>query len=1778
MTRSLIVRDAQEHNLKHVNVTIPRDSIVVITGVSGSGKSSLAFDTIFQEGQRRFVDSLSAYARQFIGSMKRPDVESIRGISPTISIDQKTVNRNPRSTVGTVVEIMDYYRLLFARLGVPHCPKCGKKIQAQTPDQIVDNLYAESEGRALVVLAPMVQERKGEYRKELADLVNKGFSRVRVDGIFYRLEEVPLLVRYEKHTIEVVMDRVPLEKKNISRVRESIEGALHLTEGKVVAFLLDDKDYFVQGTELACVKCGISIPELEPRLFSFNDPQGQCPNCKGLGRSYRFEPNLIVPDDSLSIEQGALACQKADGDVIFTHHGWSAFKAAAKADNFSLSTPWKDLSESAKNAIFYGTEHVIRYRSREGYVTQSVPGIIPQMQALWDQWHIIHFKKFMHEEVCNVCGGARLHPVANAVEFHGHGLHEMSEWSIERSEKFFRELQLSAREDRIGHEIFKEIRNRLGFLTSVGLGYLTLSRGAATLSGGEAQRIRLASAVGAGLQGVLYVLDEPSVGLHPRDNEMLLSILERLRAQGNSLIIVEHDEETMRHADCVIDIGPGAGVEGGNVVAMGTVEDLEKNPKSLTGQYLSGAKRIEIPKIRKLVNSKTHFLEVLGAAEHNLKSIDVKIPLDGIFTVVTGVSGSGKSSLVNHILRRELSRHFFGAKDTPGKFDHIEGLEYIDKVIEIDQTPIGRTPRSNPATYTKIFDDIRDLFASLSESKMRGYTKSRFSFNVSGGRCEACEGAGVKNVEMQILPDIQVPCEVCDGKRFNDATLEIHYHGRTITDILDMTIEDACKFFADLPRIAEPLALLKEIGLGYLTLGQPSTTLSGGEAQRIKISTELRRPGTGHTLYLLDEPTTGLHFEDIRKLLECLARLRALGNSMVVIEHNLDVIKCADWVIDLGPEAGEKGGYIVAAGTPEQVAKNKKSHTGRYLAPLLANASLAPITKNPWRALESTASLDIEVVGARKHNLKNFSVTIPRHKFTVVSGVSGSGKSSFAFHTLFAEGQRRFVETLSTYARRFLGRMDRGCIDSIHGLAPAIAIDQGSSSRSPRSTVATLTEIYDYFRILWARVGEAHCIDCGEPIRSTNVASIVEHVFTHYAGKNLNVLAPLWIANGNRNWMASAAEKVESLSARLVELGYRKVLVDGKIIALPMKGIPKNSKEVFGLVDFIPISESNRNRLVDALERAYRDGHEVLGIQIESSKLETFSQVPGCSHCHWYLETELNPKHFSFNTHWGACETCFGLGMNDKGEECPSCHGARLKPAYRSVLVNGENITTVTAKSIDEARVWFAECSFSGGNAIVAKPLLREILGRLDFLIGVGLGYVGLSRTGETLSGGEAQRIRLASQIGSGLEGVLYVLDEPTVGLHQSDTHKLLETLYRLRDLGNTLVVVEHDMEMIRAADHLLDFGPGAGELGGEVVAEGSPKELSRKSALKAFPQSETVKYLTGSLPLYNPPGGHPIDANTEFLEFKNMDLNNLKNISVRFPQGCISTVCGVSGSGKSSLVMGEILPLMKGAFARGTKRKQARERVFFPDSIKDVLLVDQDPISGTPRSTPASYTGVLESIRQLFARMEISKVKGFDAGRFSYNSARGRCAACEGRGSVAIQMHFLSDVWEVCEECKGKRYNQETLTVEFKGKNIADVLDMRIDDACEFFKDQLKILKPLQILCEVGLGYLRLGQSATTLSGGEAQRMKLAAELSKSKKEGLLYLLDEPTTGLHLKDIQILWNLLRRLTDLGNTVIIVEHHPDIIRLSDWIVELGPTGGDAGGFLSYQGLPRDNNP
>lgn len=941
MKNEIVIRGAREHNLKNIDLTIPRDKLVVFTGVSGSGKSSLAFDTLYAEGQRRYVESLSSYARQFLGQMEKPDVDQIDGLSPAISIDQKTTSHNPRSTVGTVTEIYDYLRLLYARIGVPHCPKCGKEIKKQTIDQIVDRVLELPERTKIQLLAPVVRGRKGEHVKLLEDAKKSGYVRVRVDGIIYDLSEEIKLEKNKKHTIEIIVDRLVVKEGIQKRLTESIETVTALTGGLLVVDVNQGEDELVFSQNFSCPDCGIDLMEIEPRLFSFNNPSGACPTCTGLGMQMKFDEQLIVPNDSLSIAGGAIVAPGYNSISSKDTMTRVLFDALAEEYGFSLDTPFRELPEEIKKIIFYGTGGkklritYTNYRGTGSY-DYAFEGIIPNLQRRYSETSETmrgEYEEYMTNIECPSCHGMRLRPEVLAITVGGKNISQVTELSVADIQKFFQNLQLSGRDEMIAERILKEIHARIGFLVDVGLDYLTLSRAAGTLSGGEAQRIRLATQIGSGLVGVVYILDEPSIGLHQRDNDKLLKTLQHLRDIGNSLIVVEHDEDTMYAADFIVDVGPGAGKDGGNIICTGDVEEIKACTESLTGDYLSGRKKIEVPEKRRPVNPEA-MLHIVGAAENNLKQINVDIPL-GIFTCVTGVSGSGKSSLVNEILYKRLARDLNRAKLRPGNHEDMNGQNQLDKVINIDQSPIGRTPRSNPATYTGLFDMIRDVFAQTTEAKMRGYQKGRFSFNVKGGRCEACAGDGIIKIEMHFLPDIYVPCEVCHGKRYNRETLEVKYKGKTISDVLEMTVEEALEFFENIPRIKAKLQTLYDVGLSYVQLGQSSTTLSGGEAQRVKLATELSKKSTGRTMYILDEPTTGLHMADVHKLVHILQRLAEGGNTVVVIEHNLDVIKTADYIIDLGPEGGTGGGTIVACGTPEEVCGVPASYTGKYLKPIL---------------------------------------------------------------------------------------------------------------------------------------------------------------------------------------------------------------------------------------------------------------------------------------------------------------------------------------------------------------------------------------------------------------------------------------------------------------------------------------------------------------------------------------------------------------------------------------------------------------------------------------------------------------------------------------------------------------------------------------------------------------------------------------------------------------------------------------------------------------------------
>jgi len=1756
----ILVRKAVEHNLKGIDVDIPRDVLCTVTGVSGSGKSSLAFDTIFREGQRRFLESLSAYARQFLGQMEKPRVERVEGLSPAVSIDQKGMSRNPRSTVGTITEVYDFLRLLFARLGVPHDPETGEPIRGRTPGQITDAILRDADGEAVMVLAPIVKDRKGEYRKELEDLRLRGYVRARIDGEVRRLEEVERLERYKRHSIEIIVDRMRVSEEKRGRVAEAVEMALDEGGGSMMLLAGEDVRHF--GTVLSSAATGFTVPELEPRLFSFNSPHGQCPECSGLGWVDRIDPERVVADPALSVHEGVLAPLGPDLTIPYIGFDRQKLRRVASDLGFSLRDPWRSLTPKQKRVLLHGEPEPKKRARGRGRKKRRFRGILPLLDWVYGATRHPKLAPFARSGPCEPCDGTRLNPAARSVLFSGRGIAEVAALPVDEAFAWVEALELEGSAREIGEPILGEIRDRLRFLRDVGLSYLTLDRSAATLSGGEAQRIRLASQVGSGLRGVLYVLDEPSIGLHARDNRRLLATLQRLRDLGNTVLVVEHDEETMVASDHVVDLGPGAGRRGGELVAEGTVEDLLDAERSVTGQYLRGERSIETPSERRSPGEA--IVRIEGARHHNLRAIDVDIPV-GLFTCVTGVSGSGKSSLVHGILVPAARAALQGGRETSGEHRDVRGLDHFDKVIEIEQSPIGRTPRSNPATYTKVFDEIRKLFAATNEARARGYRPGRFSFNVAGGRCEECQGAGVLEIEMQFLANVQVPCPSCRGRRFNAETLDIRFKGRSVTEVLELTVDEALAVFENFPKIARILRTLRDVGLGYVHLGQPSTTLSGGEAQRIKLAAELARPSTGRTLYVLDEPTTGLHFEDIRRLVRSLRDLVDRGNTVVVIEHNLDVVKTADWILDLGPEGGAAGGDLVAAGTPETVMRERGSHTGKALRRHLNRNGLPRVArKKPPRKRRG-----IRVVGARIHNLRSVSVSIPEDRMTVVTGVSGSGKSSLAFDTLFTEGQRRFVESMSTYARRFLGRLDRAPVDRFEGLRPAIAIDQKAPSRNPRSTVATTTEIHDYLRLLWARIGRQHCPETGEELRVFRPGDAARALQSGAKGKKVELLAPLFLPGKSVPLACRSAREAASARDDLRERGFLRVRIGGEVHRLERAPDPGKGDPVFLVVDRVEPGKTGRTRIADSFEQAFAEGRGLAAALVEGEEgITWFPQMPYCVASDYRGEDELEPRMFSFNSHVGACPRCDGIGLTGKKRPvvCESCGGGRLRAGPLAVRVGGRSIAEVSGLTVSEALAFFEGLRLRATERKIAAQALQEIRNRLSFLVRVGLEYLTLDRRSNTLAGGEAQRIRLATQIGNRLAGVLYVLDEPTVGLHPRDTDRLLATLRELRDQGNTIVVVEHDPLFLRGADHLIDMGPGAGTRGGEVVATGSLETIRRSL------RSLTGAYLSGRRTF-------PVRAARRAgtggsIRVRGARAHNLRGIDVEFGLGMFHAVSGVSGGGKSSLVMDVLHPNVLEA-KKSRPRFQHCDAVEGADTIDRVVVVDQQPIGRSPASTPATYSGAMDGIRELFAELPLSRMKGWGKERFSTHVGGGRCPTCSGLGAIRVEMHFLSDVWVRCDDCRGRRFDEETLRARFRGHSIADVLALPITRARELFENVPRIARVLTTLDDVGLGYLELGQSCTDLSGGESQRLKLAAELAATGRGRNLYLLDEPTTGLHFADVHRLLEVFDRLVSAGHTLVVIEHNLDVLRAADRIVDLGPEGGDGGGTIVACGTPEE---
>jgi excinuclease ABC subunit A len=2266
------IRGARQHNLKGVDLDIRTGELTVVTGPSGSGKSSLVFDTLFAEGQRRYVETFSAYARQFLDRMDKPAVDRVDGVPPAIAIDQTNPVRSSRSTVGTMTELNDHLKLLFARGA-----HLFDRVTAQPVQQdSADSIFAELQRRVadatvngveprLVLTFPVGLPADVSAQDVESWLAASGYTRVQAERLVAvhagpdaaepnksakkttAKKPIPSSAEGQKSIkiLDVVADRFRLGSVEHARVMEALEVCLRRGHGQARVYALPveaegngaDEEPLVWAfsASLHCPESGLRYAAPTPSLFSFNSALGACDACRGFGRVIGVDYGLVIPNDKLTLRAGAIKPMQTPAwkecqDDLMRH---------AEAAGIPRDTPWNKLSPEQQHWVIGGSPLWNGKWNQQWY---GVGRFFEYLETKSYKMHIrVLLSKYRSYTECPSCHGARLKTesllwrmgtkaqadavLSPALRFMpagvvwsreqlealpGLGLHDLMQLPIARLRSFFEALQRSlgdasvfagpgtggvtsnaalesgevpslaapsrgeppsahceqrlsggsplARADLAGaasevqtpllagesapafgasaptrsaagrsgvggddfcsqHEepptpdrhathqgsrgeatkattqaisgeanpathqgsrgeantphtkptgearaldlLFDEINTRLKYLCDVGLHYLTLDRQSRTLSGGEVQRINLTTALGTSLVNTLFVLDEPSIGLHPRDMDRINQAMRRLVTAGNTLVVVEHDPAVMLAADRLIDMGPGPGERGGQIVFDGTPESI-RHADTLTGAYLGGRKQVGFG-FKRMVAESTPRLILEGAREHNLQHVSVDFPL-GRMVCVTGVSGSGKSTLIQDILAPALLRHFGKTTDAPGAHDRLLGADMLADVVFVDQSPIGKTARSNPVSYVGAWDAIRTLFALAPLAQQRGYTGSKFSFNSGDGRCPTCGGSGFEHVEMQFLSDVYLRCPDCDGQRYRPEVLEVRIErarlvqaaptvatagllqprqpgevagastsgvapalemvSMNVADVLNLTVSEAAQLFAGDREVIRVLQPIVDVGLEYVKLGQPVPTLSGGEAQRLKLAgflAEAAKSGSKATasrqavakkgtLFLFDEPTTGLHFDDIAKLMRALRRLLDAGHSLVIIEHNLDVIRASDWLIDLGPEGGEGGGHVVAQGTPEEVRLHPTSHTAKALrdyalafdgvhevregaaaAYLGRVSSLAAPTRGkppsahceqrlsggspladadhgtptgkfepepesgagaPVRSAAGRAGMGgddfcsqyeeppipvrhatqqasknaIRIVNAREHNLKGLSVDIPRGQFNVISGVSGSGKSTLAFDILFNEGQRRYLESLNAYARSIVQPAGRPEVDAVYGIPPTVAIEQRLSRGGRKSTVGTTTEVWHYLRLLYVKLGTQHCVHDGAAVKPQSPDSMVAHIMRTRRGQHIGLLSPLVV--GRKGVYTELADWARPR-------GHTHLRVDGEF--LPTTGFPridrfKEHTIELPVADLVvgPDTEAFlRQQLTLALQHGKGVVHVLspldglaevfaahaagdlpgkpagvsgvagsaaagagvervvpgLGLGGGIGQIEVFSTHRACPICSTSYP-ELDPRLFSYNSKHGWCPDCVGTGVNlsrdqrkalddsvrdddNKGREqsfaepevedlsheaCPACHGTRLNPQARAVKFAGVGIADVAALSVKDVQAWVeslasvgaslavpgvvapegplagaepsASCceqksangpapasglvggglpadvglgvssgfSMSAREADIARDLIPEILGRLSFLQQVGLGYLTLDRGAPTLSGGEAQRIRLAAQLGSNLQGVCYVLDEPTIGLHARDNQILLGALDQLRQHGNTLVVVEHDEDTIRRADHIIDIGPSAGKRGGRVVAQGSVADLSACEA------SQTGRYLLHAMkhPLQSRRAVEADFSLNSALRVGGASLHNLHNVDLTVPLKRLVVVTGVSGSGKSTLARDVLLTNVAAAVSqRSTKAgRDSMDAGHYPtwvgcktvigfETVDRVLEVDQTPIGKTPRSCPATYIGFWDTIRKLFADTLEARARGYGPGRFSFNTGEGRCPSCEGQGVRTIEMSFLPDVKVPCESCHGARFNPETLAVTWKGKSIGDVLQMEVDEAVDFFATMPSIAHPLQLLKDVGLGYLTLGQPSPTLSGGEAQRIKLVTELSKvrdditrrgQKAPHTLYVLDEPTVGLHMADVEKLIRVLHRLVDGGHSVVVIEHDLDVMAEADWIIDLGPEGGSEGGRIVAAAPPE----
>lgn len=1839
---SLQIINARENNLKGINLELPHDAMVGVTGLSGSGKSSLAFDTIYAEGQRRYIETFSPYTRQFFDKVKRPKVDLIENVRPAIAIQQRTRILNSRSTVGSMTDINDLLKIVWSNVAKPVCNLCGREltrwsagrlarrlseIAALKPDatfligvrcvglNTVENgdiattpaaaslkLRAKAKGGATLSKAKKGDSSKGEQNgaasvlslnSELERLKTLGFSRY-IDPTtceVTRFEDLPPDLNSISELI-VVIDRFRHGNLSIKTLSDSIGQCFAISRNATVEVIEQRKRSYTpyarisvngafdphsflahtRGIRLAhsysfseryqCGDTHVGVPTPRPALFSYNHPIGACGECNGFGKKLVIDAARCVPDPLKSIANYAVQCWS--GAAASDEH--RQLLNFCRQEGIATDIPWHKLSKESKDIIF-------NHRSR------SYVGIYPWFEWLERKKYKMHVRVFLAryrtQVDCDVCAGTRFKSDSLLFRIRGLSIAEVSQVPFSQLLPWFEDLlshlKRSVELARQLEDVFRSIIDRLTYLVRLGLPYLTLDRQSRTLSGGETQRVNLVSALGSNLISTHFVLDEPSVGLHPRDTEALIAALRELTDRGNSTTIVEHDLECLNSADYIVELGPLAGEQGGDVKFFGARGDWEgvgAAPYTLNSAPPKG----ELT------------LAIRGACARNLKGLNIDIPLNA-FVVITGVSGSGKSSLISQVIVPGYEGYQRGGIAIEGAeldYREVSGFNNLSQAVIVDQSPLAKTPRANIATYTKIWDCVRDILAATDDARLRGLNRSSFSFNVSGGRCATCEGAGFIREDMQFLSDVFIECEACLGSRFQAAVLEVRYSGLNVHDILSLSVERASQIFSNVPQIVAASELLIKLGLGHLTLGHPLSELSGGEAQRLKLVPHIvvgtKGPKVNNhfkgTLFLFDEPTTGLHIKDVERLLELFRFLIKSGHSIICVEHNLRLIADADWIIDLGPEGGELGGYLIEQGTPSDIVKRALSElsskdrvatslTAKFLA---ASVGALKALKAPKEAAKRrkvapakvalTRGAAIEIRGAKEHNLKSLSLDIPLGQIVALTGVSGSGKSTIAKDIIYAEGQRRYLDCLSPYARQFIKELKKPAIDDIRNIQPTICVYQHTFQPSALSTVATMCEVYNFLRLLYAKLGTQFCPDHPQvsvsPLSAEQIAAFIKE---NYSG-SIRLLAPIIVSKKGHH----RAVFQRALDGEIAEVRVDSVFsAPGRFI---VDGLAKTKVHT---IEFVTarcgVKTTSRELLVEGIKQALSLGGGSVLVVDSTGKERVFSSERTCQVCQRGF-FKPDPEDLSFNSKRGRCKRCEGYGVV-KGKLCSGCGGSRINEVGRNIRLLGYSIDQLC--QLNSSGVFNALESLRGDRLFsdVANPILNELEGKLKTLRVLGLDHLLLNRECATLSNGELQRLRLATAIGSPLTGVTYIFDEPSAGLHPADNSRLLGTLSELRDRGNTVIQIEHELENILHSDQVIDIGPGAGVHGGELVFQGSVEELKRAS------YSATGRALCEPL-VFNDLAieGHTSkrEAKEPCLLVKNAERNNLRGLSCALPLKKLVTVAGVSGAGKSSLVHGVIVDAL-------VNRGDADRVVSSDIKIDRVLVVDQQPIGKTSRSTPASYLGIWDEVRAIFANTIEAKSRGWGAGFFSYNTGKGRCPSCKGAGELTLEMSFLAEARVVCESCSGRRFASESEAIRYRDLSPSQVLGLTFEQARTFFVNHRAIYQVATTACDLGLSYLTLGQPSSTLSGGESQRLKLASELNTARRGHTLYVLDEPTTGLHRADVALLLKALRSLVTAGHSVLVIEHDSDTISRSDWVLELGPGPGDAGGRVVFEGHP-----